>query len=386
MKKSKINMGTKQIIKVLFAILALLFIRVDSRAEDSHGFASIKGPCGLEFPKDHGPHRNFRTEWWYYTGNVFNETGRPFGFQLTFFRSRIIAPGEKNLPFSGPVSNWRTGRIIIVHVALSNISEKIHLQKDFMVREALGMAGIKKKDNITHLFLRACSLTIKPEIHHLKAQTSEFGLNLSLTPLKPPVMHGDLGYSQKGTKPASASCYYSFTRLDTRGQIQLGSNVFNIRGLSWMDHEFSTSPLEADLVGWDWFSIQLDNETELMLYFLRKNDGSFSSASSGTFIDRSGNGHHLTIDEIFIKVDDSWKSKATGIAYPSMWRITIPSLNLDLTATPRLENQEMETKETTGVNYWEGSVRIEGTFNGKNVSGYGYTELTGYGKPFDAPM
>ncbi len=220
----------------------------------------------------------------------------------------------------------------------------------------------------------------------LKTVTDDFSYELTLTPAKPPVLHGEKGYSRKGSTPERASCYYSFPRLNTEGTVTIGKNTMAVRGLSWMDHEFSTAPLEPGIIGWDWFSLQLSDQTEIMLYQFRNEKGGISSASSGTFIGPSGSTRHLTIDEFDIEVMDQWKSPRSQALYPTHWRLTIFPLSIQLNIYSNLSDQEMQTPETTGVTYWEGSVSISGSAGKHPVRGSGYAELTGYAQSFRAPM
>jgi predicted secreted hydrolase len=213
-----------------------------------------------------------------------------------------------------------------------------------------------------------------------------FSFDLNLTPVKPPVFHGKQGYSRKGSTPERASCYYSLTRLETKGRMTLAGKTFAVSGLSWMDHEFSTAPLEPGLVGWDWFSLQLSDNTEIMIYLLRQTDGKLNPASSGTYIRSNGKTRHLSRREIEVTVTDNWNSPNSRAVYPARWQLGIPSLSLDLIISPNLADQEMRTAESTGVTYWEGSVSVKGYKGENRVNGQGYVELTGYAKTFDAPL
>jgi predicted secreted hydrolase len=227
---------------------------------------------------------------------------------------------------------------------------------------------------------------ISSAAHRLMVTTNEFSYDLTLKPKKPPVMHGRHGYSQKGSAPDRASCYYSFTRLETKGKISIGGKTLGVKGLAWMDHEFSTAPLEPGLVGWDWFGLQLANGSEIMAYMLRKEDGSVSRASEGTFINRSGRSRRLYKEDIKITVLETWKSSRSNTRYPARWQMRILPLSIDIIIAPNLLDQEMRTFESTGITYWEGSVDVSGTAGGRAIEGKGYVELTGYDQPFDAPL
>lgn len=354
-------------------------------AEDTKGYLSVTGPCDLEFPKDHASHQGYRTEWWYYTGNLQSAVGNRYGFQLTFFRRRINPLGSEE-KWPAPSSAWRSNQIYLAHAAISDLDEKQHLQAQDMGRGVLGIAGEFRDNDMVHIFLKKWSTRIGPKAHHLKVVSDQFSFDLNLTPLKPAVFHGKNGYSRKGSTPERASCYYSLTRLETKGQVTLAGKTFTVNGLSWMDHEFSTAPLEPGLIGWDWFSLQLSDNTEIMIYLLRQKEGGVNPASSGTCVPSGGSALHLEKDDIEVVVTDTWNSPESGAAYPSGWQIRIPPLSLNLVVAPNLADQEMRTGESTGVTYWEGSVSVQGMKNGRRINGKGYVELTGYAKAFDAPL
>jgi predicted secreted hydrolase len=370
-------------------ILLFLFVFVFSHvwvfAEDTKGYISVTGPCDLKFPKDHASHQGYRTEWWYYTGNLQSAVGNHYGFQLTFFRRRII-PLESEKKWPTPASAWRTSQIYLAHAAISDLDGKRHFYAQRMGRGVLGIAGELWDDDIVRIFLNKWSTQIGPRAHHLKVISAPFSFDLNLTPVKPPVFHGKEGYSRKGSTPERASCYYSLTRLDTKGQVTLAGKTLAVSGLSWMDHEFSTAPLEPGLVGWDWFSLQLSDNTEIMIYLLRQKDGKLNPASSGTYIRSNGKTRHLFRHDIEVTVTDTWNSPNSRAVYPARWRLKIQSPAIDLIVAPNMADQEMRTVESTGVTYWEGSVSVRGFKNGRRINGKGYVELTGYAKAFDAPL
>jgi predicted secreted hydrolase len=348
-------------IAFVFLCLFLMITVTDHKvfAEDEPDFFSVTGPCNLKFPKDHGPHPGYRTEWWYYTGNLQAESGARFGYQLTFFRSQI-SPSDAEKKWPRPTSAWRAQQIYLGHAAISDISGKRHLQAELVAREALGLAGTFEAAGDTIIFIKNWRAQIGETAHILKAVTDEFSYELTLQPAKKSVLHGQAGYSRKGSTPQSASCYYSVTRLKSEGTLTLGGKTMKVEGLTWMDHEFSTAPLEPGIVGWDWFSLQLSDRTEIMLYQFRNEKGGLSPASSGTFIDRA--------------------------LYPTHWRLTIFPLSIQLNVEANLSDQEMQTPASTGVTYWEGSVSVSGSVAKHPVKGIGYVELTGYAEPFSAPM
>jgi predicted secreted hydrolase len=353
------------------------------RADDG-AYPVISGPCDLIFPRDHGPHPAHRTEWWYYTGNLESATGRRFGYQLTFFRSRL-RPADRDE--SAPTASaWRTPHLFLAHAAVSDPAAGRFRYADRLSRAALGMAGASREGDGVRVVLWDWSADIHPRTHRLKAAGDDFRLDLTLVPAKAPVAHGDRGYSPKGPSPEQASCYYSFTRLETTGRLEVGGEVWQVSGLSWMDHEFSSAPLASGLVGWDWFSLQLSDGSELMLYLLRQADGGFSPSSGGTFVAPDGDVRRLLAADVVVTPLATWKSPASGALYPARWRVQVAPLELDLTVTPSMAAQELETPETTRVTYWEGSVDAAGRVGRKPAAGRGFVELTGYARPFDAPL
>jgi predicted secreted hydrolase len=348
-------------------------------------YPSIAGPCRLTFPQDHGEHPEHRTEWWYYTGNLSSETGSRYGYQLTFFRTRLHPPGNES-HWPSPASAWRTSQLYLAHAALTDIGGKRFYHAETLARGALGMAGVRQESSATLVSVRNWTTRIESAGHSLMAVADDFSVELSLVPLKPPVPHGNDGYSLKGTSAERASCYYSLTRMETHGAIVLNGSRFQVTGESWMDHEFSSAPLEKDLVGWDWISLQLSNGAELMVYLMRERGGSSSPASNGTFIQPSGEVLHLARDQIEIQILDHWTSPRSGGRYPSRWRLRIPSLGVELLIAPNLADQEMLTPESTRVTYWEGSVDATGSMDHVPLSARGYIELTGYAQPIDSRL
>ncbi len=377
---------------ILFSVISGLTICVAGaclvsmvNATEPTGYLSVSGPCNPEFPKDHGPHPGYRTEWWYYTGNLQAASGETYGFQLTFFRSQISPPADRQ-KWPQPTSAWRTQQVYLAHSAISNITAKKHLQAELISREALTMAGADRTEDATTIFLKNWSAHIDSERHRLTVTSDRFSYELTLIPEKPPVLHGIAGYSLKGSTPERASCYYSFTRLSVEGKLSIGEKMVPVKGSAWMDHEYSTALLESGLRGWDWFSLQLSDQTEVMAFVLRKEQGGIGSASRATDIGSQGDHRNVSNDEFEVTVHNTWKSPHSNAVYPAGWRLQIfPSL-LDLTIVPNLADQEMQTSGSTGVIYWEGSVSVKGTRAGQPVAGQGYVELTGYARPFDAPL
>ena len=371
--------------KFLFLILSIIAISLPALAEDSSQYLSVTGPCNFEFPKDHGAHPGYRTEWWYYTGNLRSENGNQYGFQLTFFRSQISPPGaDKKWPKQP--SAWRTSQVYMAHAAVSDINGKHHRYAEDVARGAIGLAGVNRSAQYTRVFFKNWSAQIEAERHIIKVTAADFSYELKFKPAKPMVLHGDRGYSLKGSTPQRATCYYSFTRLDGQGTITVGGDTVAVTGSAWMDHEFSSYLLEPGISGWDWFSLQLSDETEIMVFLIRTIKGGLHAASSGTYINADGMSRQIANAEINVEVLDTWKSKHSKARYPARWRLQIAPLSIDVEITSNLPDQEMRTLGSTGVTYWEGSVSIEGIKDKVPVKGDGYVELTGYAGAFDAPL
>jgi len=372
-------------------------------AQGAEGFARVTGPRVMQFPRDHGPHLDYQTEWWYYTGNLQAKDGRRFGYQLTFFR-RGLTPGA----VEARKSDWATNQIYFAHFAITDAKNNTHNATEIFERGATGLAGAYASDGSSEPFRvwidnwsaegvnRQAARPERSEGSNVKlmADDGKMSLDLELDAAKPPVVHGENGVSQKTDAAGNASYYVSFTRMLTQGTVRINGETFQVTGDSWFDHEWGTTALGANAVGWDWFSIQLDDNrddtrssstldvpgrdraSEIMFFQIRNKDGSIEPFSSGTLIEAGSATRFLKREDVKISVLDTWTSPASQGNYPSKWRVEIPSANLDLTLTPLVADQEMRVSFT----YWEGAVNIKGTSNGKPVRGQGYVELTGYAR------
>jgi predicted secreted hydrolase len=335
----------------------------------SAGYQRVTGPAELAFPGDRGPHPDYQTEWWYYTGNLVADGGQRFGYQLTFFRRALVPPAGRTTREPA----WAADQVYMAHLALTDVADQRYWAFERFARGAAGLAGAQASPY--HIWLEDWQVEeVETGVTRVRAAQQDLALDLLLSDRKGPILQGDGGYSPKGPQPGNASYYYSLTRLETSGTVQVGEVTYSVSGLSWMDHEWSTSALAADQVGWDWFSIQLDDGGELMVFQLRKEDGSIDPFSSGTLIAGDGSVSHLNRDEFKVRVDDTWRSPHSGATYPARWTIVVPTGNLVLEIEPLLANQELAVSYT----YWEGAVRVEGQRAGRAVQGHGYVELTGY--------
>jgi predicted secreted hydrolase len=209
--------------------------------------------------------------------------------------------------------------------------------------------------------------------HHVQARDQGVALDLTMTNTSRAMAHGRDGYSRKGGEPGNASAYYSLPRLVTQGTVDIDGKRYDVTGSSWMDHEFGSSVLEPDQVGWDWFGLQFDDGRELMLYQMRRRDGSRDPYSNGTLMNRDGSIVRLTRDQYTLEPLETWRSEVSGTSYPTRWRVTIPDQGLAFEVRAAMNNQELHTPRSTNVTYWEGAVDI---VNG--ARGRGYAELTGY--------
>lgn len=336
---------------------------------DSQSWREARTGYEFTFPRDHAAHNPYRIEWWYYTGNLETRSGRRFGYQLTFFRFGIMA--EPINP-----SRWAVRDLHMAHFAISDIEGKrFHFFERFN-RAGVGWAGASSSDY--RVWNEDWEARLEGSDHLLKASDGEFAAVLRLAPSKDVVIHGENELSQKGAAAGNASHYYSITRFNTVGRIVVGGEAFEVTGLSWMDHEFGTSFLEKEQVGWDWFSIQLDDGRDLMLFQIRRADGSIDPRSSGTMIEADGRATHIPSGQFTLTQGETWKSEASGAGYPIKWTLDLPGYGLRLNVAAAFDSQELRTAESTGVTYWEGSIKVEGSSGNGKVQGRGYLEMTGY--------
>ncbi len=333
------------------------------------GFERALEPRGLSFPADHGAHPAYRTEWWYFTGNLQAAGGRHFGFQLTFFRFALSAAAPAR------TSRWAANQVWMAHFALTDTQATRHTAHERLGRGALGLAGATTEPFRVWLDdWEAAGTTGDFLPLRLRATAEDAALELELAPGKPLVLQGEAGLDRKGPEPGNASYYYSQTRLPVSGRVRIGEDWLGVAGQAWMDHEWSTSALGADLAGWDWFALQLDDGAELMFYRLRTRAGESSPFSTGRWVNADGSSEPLAPGDVALEPLANWQSPDSGARYPVRWRLEIPRRGVSLTVAPRIEAQEMRL----AVRYWEGAVVARGEVAGVPVGGQGYLELTGY--------
>ncbi len=338
-------------------------------SKDETGFARALRPQKFSFPSDHGPHNPYRSEWWYFTGNLNNPEGRKFGYELTFFRFALKAGTPESK------SAWRNNQLYMAHLTLTDVEKDRFYTDERVSRAGNDLAGASSKKY--HVWLHDWSASTEGVADfplRLQAKSDGFAIDLLLTSRKHYVLQGDQGLSQKSREPGNASYYYSYPRLETEGTVTVAGNEFSVTGASWMDREWSTSALSDEQSGWDWFALQLSDDTELMYYQLRRKDGQVDSNSSGSFILADNTKITLKKDDVTIKTLDSWKSPHSKITYPSSWHVAVPVQGLEVEVVPLIKDQELNVS----YRYWEGAVSVTGTKNGKPISGMGYVELAGY--------
>lgn len=343
---------------------------LDVPAMDASGYARAIDPWDWSFPADHGPHPDFQTEWWYYTGNVKTEDGRHFGYQFTIFR-RAITPQDNSTD-----SEWRTDQVYMAHFTISDIEGETFYHDQRFSRGGAGLAGATA-DPRYRVWLEDWVIAAENDdatLQSITASTDDFALSITLEQVKRPALQGDQGLSPKSNEPGNASYYYSLSRLESAGTITLNGESFAVSGTTWMDHEFSTSALGQNAQGWDWFGLYFDNNTELMIGQIRLVDGDKEPAFGGLFIDADGETRYLDADDFTITPTATWDSPHTDAVYPAGWDVVIRGIDGDsdlrFTITPLMSDQELHDGD---IQYWEGAVRITG-----DVNGYGYAELTGY--------
>ena len=337
--------------------------------QNAHLFERALSHREFEFPDDHGPHNEFMTEWWYFTGNLSTASGERFGYQLTFFR-RAINPQSLQ---QARKTNLTAEHLYLAHFAITDVSANRFSSFERFSRGSAGLAGAEQ--GMLNVWLENWQVEqVGIGTYQLHAKQDQYELNLTLEESKPAALQGRQGLSPKGPIPGNASYYYSLSRLVSSGTLSTPERIWNVEGLSWMDHEFSTSALAPNQVGWDWFSMQLDDNSEIMLFQIRRDDGTIDPFSSGNIVPANGSSAYLTEPEFQIEVLDHIESIESGATYPAKWRVEIPSRDISIVIEPLIAAQELNVSFV----YWEGAVRISGTRGDQSISGYGYVELTGY--------
>ena len=350
----------------LLLCLAILLVCSFAGAE----WKEVAGPRVWSFPPDHGSHEDYRTEWWYFTGNLRDGEGRQYGYQLTFFRQGLrMIPVDSSSP-------WSVRNLYLAHFTITDVSGGRFHVAERTSRTGPGLAGAR--DDGMDIRLLNWSTTMKNGAIFLEARNGANAVYLELVPRKPPVLHGTGGISRKGPDHGQGSYYSSLTDLGTSGWLKMGGTRIPVRGTSWFDHEFGSNQLRPDQAGWDWYGLHLSDGRDLMLYIIRKTDGSVEPASSGTLVEKDGTTRHLALSGVSVDILGHWKSPRSKAAYPSNWRIRVPSAGIDVTFSALIPDQELITTESTGIIYWEGAVLGKGKSGRVPINCEGYAEMTGY--------
>ena len=356
----------------IFPTLAFLVCAATSLAGDWR--VALPG-WAYQFPRDHGPHREFKTEWWYFTGNLRGASGEIFGYELTFFRHGIRPPGD-----AAPLSRFVIGDLKFAHFAITDVTGRRFRFAQKTSRGAFGEAGFDDGDRLAWIDDWSLRMSADGDRFELHAETAEIAADLLLVATKPPAIHGASGVSEKAAGEGHASHYYSDTRLTTTGDLRLEKKRATVSGESWFDHEWATNQLAPGQAGWNWLSVQFEDGTELMLYDLRLKNGEIDPSSSGTFVAADGTTAHLARGAFTMQPTGFWQSPKSGAKYPTQWQVEVPERRLRFSVKAAVEDQELALGPLT---YWEGAVAIEGTSGEQPLRGRGYLELTGYAGPLD---
>lgn len=334
--------------------------------------ATVTPGYSIEFPRDHGSHADFRTEWWYVTGWISTVDGETLGFQVTFFRTR---PDQVDV--ANP-SAFTPGQIVIGHAALSDRRRGRLWKAQRVARAGFGLVGAREGD--TAVRLDDWRIERRGAQYETRVAAEDFGLELTLDVTQPPMLNGKAGYSQKGPRPESASYYYSVPQLRVAGSIVRNGKREDVTGDAWLDHEWSSAYLDEQAVGWDWIGINLEDDGALMAFRIRGRDGRTHWAG-GTLRRPDGTQQVFGPDEVEFEPGRRWRSPRTGNEYPVEFAVRAGTLRIAL--EPLMDDQESDTRNSTGAVYWEGAV--EAKTEDKGMIGRGYLELTGYGAPLELP-
>lgn len=365
---------------LIFMLYIVTNLPAFDQLKDGDGYnISTKG-YPFKFPRDHGSHPGFKIEWWYLTGNLSDNNGNEFGYQLTIFRNQLTNDGLQ----SNPNSKLTLEQLYIGHFAISNITEQDHREQLKLARPALG--GVSASEEHMNIQVHDWKIVQNEKDMISIAASSEKGmeLRLELEPEKDFVIHGEDGIHLKTNNEKNASHYISFTRLKSNGSVKWDGVNYNVSGLSWMDHEFGSSWLDSEDEGWDWMAIQLDNEIDLMIYRIRRKDGSSNPYAIGSLVEKDGTLIELPFSEYTMTTVRYWKSDESKAEYPVEWEVEIPKYNAVLNVSARFDNQEMNLGgDDAASTYWEGAIGINGTWQGQETTGKGYLEMVGYSQAME---
>lgn len=352
-------------------------------AQEPPGWKRATAPEPMVFPRDHHAHPDYKTEWWYFTGNLEAGDLGPVGFQFTLFRQGILPPAARV-----PDSAWAARDFGFGHAALSFLGRKEFFYEQMLERGSFGTAEFPAagdgKTGGPALLARVRTWRVDllaDGVFHIRADFGDHAMDLLARPLVAPVLQGNNGHSQKAAGEGNASMYYSIPRLETTGSITRAGTKYQARGLSWLDREWASNQLGPDQVGWDWFAIQLDDGRDLMVYRMRLRDGGTDSHSHGSLREKDGTSRHLSLADFQIEPGRVWRSPATGGVYPVEWLLRVPSAGIDVRIHAAQDAQELALEP---VSYYEGSIRATASPGSASPGGIGYMELTGYARPLEA--
>lgn len=334
----------------------------------------------VELPRDLWAHRTAQTEWWYYTGHGETDSGKKFGFELVFFKRRTDEDRFSLVPL-----RILGNPIYFAHFAITDGNrKKFRYAHRKSSNSPIDMPATASE---THFYLNLGDWSLREShgSHVLRATASDTVFEATLKPSKPVVFNGKAKDGVSYKDEGQASRYFAYTRMEMEGDLVIDGVAEHFKGSAWMDREFGTWSPTENQKGWDWFSIQLDDDTELMCYQLRNSSNGVSPYSSGTVVDADGSFEPLGHEDFSIEPTGYWKSPHTGATYPSGWTVKCTRRDIELKVTPVVEDQELDTRGTTMIVYWEGACEVSGTKGGKEISGRAYVELVGYDRSHDNP-
>ena len=340
---------------------------VAARAEADVRYPAVERGHALAFPRDHGSHPAFRTEWWYVTGWLRDAREREFGVQVTFFRTRPGVAEES-------ASKFAPTELLFAHAAIADPALGRLRRDERAARAGFGLA--QASQGATDVAIGDWSLRLGADDRYAtRIVARDFALDLTFAPGAPLLLQGEQGVSRKGPRDAQASFYYSRPQLATRGTVTIGNETLDVRGVAWLDHEWSSEYLGSDARGWDWTGINFDDGSALMAFVIRGGDGGAYWAG-GARQSADGSVRILARDEVRFTPQRRWRSPRTNVEYPVAMRLDVADATYDL--VPLMDDQELDSRASVGTIYWEGAVRA---MRDSRAAGRGYLELTGYGGP-----
>ena len=368
--RDKASLGRTTLLGLAFGLMALLTGLAIARLCDSKALATACETRPLSFPRDHGKHPLFETEWWYLSGHLSSPNGKSWAYQFTAFRRSFFWMIGERLILRAPIEGY------VGHLAITNIDEQEYAYVETWGTPFLGQAGARE-DGL-NVWVRDWRLVDENGTFTLSAGQNKISVSLTMVPSKRPVLHGRNGFSLKGRSKEQASHHYSITSLQTKGSVTWEGRSHEVVGKSWLDREFGSRMFPRDLQGWDWFGLRFEDESEIMLSLIRRSDGTAASTSYGTIVFPNGDSRNIHKGDFSISALGQWTSPRTNTLYPMGWRISVGPLNLEVDVNPLLKDHEILSRELTGLDYWDGPVSVTGSKNGELIKGQGYVELIGY--------